>query len=37
MTSREFRSQLEEIMSAEELLFDPTPAFGKYKPLMPEE
>ncbi|MEM3951836.1 MAG: DNA methyltransferase [Nitrososphaerota archaeon] len=35
--AEEFRSRLEEIMPAEELLFDPTPAFGKYKPLMPEE
>ena len=37
MAPEEFRSRLEEIMPAEELLFDPTPAFGKYKPLMPEE
>ena len=27
----EFKSKLEEIMPAEELLFEPTPAFGKYK------
>ncbi|MEM2365692.1 MAG: DNA methyltransferase [Nitrososphaerota archaeon] len=33
----EFVSKLEEIMPAEELLFDPTPAFGKYKTIMPEE
>jgi len=26
-----FRSKLEEMMPAEELLFDPTPGFGKYK------
>ncbi len=27
----EWRSKLEELMPAEELLFDPTPAFGKYR------
>lgn len=37
MAPEEFRSRLEEIMPAEELLFDPTPAFGKYKAIMPEE
>ena len=26
-----FMSKLEEIMPAEELIFEPTPAFGKYK------
>jgi hypothetical protein len=29
-----FKSQLEQLMPAEELLFDPTPGFGKYKPYM---
>jgi DNA modification methylase len=33
----EFRSELENIMTAEELNFDPTPAFGKYKSVMPPE
>jgi len=27
----EFKSKLEEILSAEELLFDATPGFGPYK------
>jgi DNA modification methylase len=31
---KEFRSQLEQIMSAEELFFEPTPAFGRYKPFL---
>jgi predicted RNA methylase len=30
----EFRSRLEDIMAAEELLFDPTPGFGDYKPFL---
>ncbi|MEM2613261.1 MAG: DNA methyltransferase, partial [Nitrososphaerota archaeon] len=34
---KEFVSELENIMFAEELNFDPTPAFGKYKAIMPEE
>lgn len=29
--TNEFKSKLEETMPAEELLFDPTPAFGEYK------
>jgi DNA modification methylase len=29
--SMDFRSKLEDIMAAEELLFNPTPSFGKYK------
>lgn len=29
-----FQSQLEELMTAEELLFDSTPGFGRYKPYM---
>jgi DNA modification methylase len=33
----EFRSELENIMTAEELNFDPTPALGKYKSVMPPE
>ena len=33
----EFKSQLEKIMPAKELLFDPTPGFGKYKGIMPRE
>ncbi|MEM4449330.1 MAG: DNA methyltransferase [Nitrososphaerota archaeon] len=37
MREVEFRSQLEDIMPAEELLFSPTPAFGKYRYLMPPE
>jgi DNA modification methylase len=28
---KEFISKLEEILPAEELLFEPTPSFGKYK------
>jgi len=28
---KEFRSKLEDLMPAEELLFEPTPAFGRYK------
>lgn len=35
--TKEFVSKLEEVMPAEELLFDPTPAFGKYGAIMPEE
>ena len=35
--AQEFISKLEEIMPAEELLFNPTPAFGKYRAIMPEE
>jgi len=30
----EFRSRLEDVMAAEELLFDPTPGFGDYKPYL---
>jgi len=30
----EFRSKLEDLMVAEELLFEPTPAFGEYKPFL---
>ena len=33
----EFVSKLEEILEAEELLFDPTPGFGPYRSVMPEE
>ena len=33
----EFKSQLEKIMPAKELLFNSTPAFGKYKGIMPRE
>jgi len=33
----EFKSKLEEILPAEELLFDPTPGFGPYRNVMPEE
>ena len=33
----EFVSELEGIMKAVELNFDPTPGFGKYKEIMPEE
>ncbi|MCD6312480.1 MAG: site-specific DNA-methyltransferase [Thaumarchaeota archaeon] len=33
----EFVSELEKIMKAVELNFDPTPGFGKYKKIMPEE
>jgi len=33
----EFVSELEKIMPAEELLFDPTPGFGPYKQYFPEE
>jgi len=29
-----FRSKLEDILEAEELLFDPTPGFGRYKPFL---
>lgn len=35
--TKEFISKLEEVMPAEELLFNPTPAFGKYRAIMPEE
>ena len=28
---KEFKSQLEEILPAKELLFDPTPGFGDYR------
>jgi len=31
MMNNAFKSKLEELMPAEELLFDPTPAFGEYK------
>jgi len=31
---KEFRSKLEDLMSAEELKFEPTPGFGKYKPFL---
>ncbi len=34
MISKVFISKLEELMPAEELLFDPTPAFGDYKPFL---
>jgi len=33
-STMEFKSKLEEIMPAKELLFDPTPSFGKYKPFL---
>jgi hypothetical protein len=33
----EFKSELENIIPAEELNFDPTPGFGKYKGVMPLE
>jgi len=33
----EFRSELENIMLAEELNFEPTPGFGKYRSVMPPE
>jgi len=33
----EFLSELEHIMKAEELLFDPTPGFGPYKQYFPED
>jgi len=33
----EFISELENIMQAEELLFDPTPGFGLYKQYFPSE
>jgi len=33
----EFTSKLEEIMPAEELVFKPMPAFGKYREIMPDE
>jgi len=33
-TSDEFKSQLENIMPAKELLYEPTPAFGRYKPFL---
>jgi len=33
----EFVSELEKVMKAVELDFDPTPGFGKYKSVMPEE
>ena len=36
MTS-EFVSKLEEIMKAEELDFEPTPGFGRWKPFFPDE
>jgi len=32
--SNEFRSRLEEILTAEELRFKPTPGFGRYKPFL---
>jgi DNA modification methylase len=31
---KEFVSKLEDLMPAEELLFEPTPAFGRYKPFL---
>jgi len=34
---KEFRSKLEDIMPAEELDFEPTPAFGSYRQFFPEE
>ncbi|MEM1986187.1 MAG: DNA methyltransferase [Nitrososphaeria archaeon] len=34
MSSKIFISKLEELIPAEELLFDPTPAFGDYKPFL---
>lgn len=33
----EFRSRLEDLMSAEELIFPPSPGFGPYKSVMPPE
>ncbi|MHC1624462.1 MAG: DNA methyltransferase [Methermicoccaceae archaeon] len=33
----EFISELEKIIPAEELLFEPTPGFGPYKPYFPED
>lgn len=35
--SEVFVSELERMMPAEELCFDPAPAFGKYKSIMPPE
>ena len=34
---KEFHSKLEDLMSAKELLFPPTPGFGSYRNVMPEE
>jgi len=33
----EFRSQLEDLMDAEELVFDPTPGFGRWRRFFPED
>jgi len=34
VAEREFRSRLEDLVPAEELLFPPTPAFGRYRPFL---
>jgi len=31
---KEFQSQLEQLLPAEELFFDATPGFGRYKPFL---
>jgi len=33
----EFRSKLEDLMSVEELVFDPTPGFGRWRKFFPED
>jgi len=37
MIMYEFRSKLEDLMDAEELVFDPTPGFGKWRRFFPED
>ena len=34
---KEFRSKLEDLMDAEELIFDPTPGFGRWRKFFPED
>jgi len=37
MSAYEFRSKLEDLMVAEELVFDPTPGFGRWRKFFPED